>query len=178
MSRAVLSIGSNMGDRLELLTSVRDDLADHLLAVSAVFSTPPWGPVAQDDFDNAVLVVDDPDRSPADWLDTGFALERAAQRTRETRWGPRTLDVDVITASVDGDVVVSDDPVLTLPHPRAHLRAFVLIPWLDADPDATLWTPDGVRAVTDLAAALDPADRDGVRRREVEAWSTTVRGVS
>ncbi|MGU3291792.1 2-amino-4-hydroxy-6-hydroxymethyldihydropteridine diphosphokinase [Williamsia sp. M5A3_1d] len=178
MSRAVLSIGSNMGDRLELLASVRDRVAEHLVAVSAVFSTPPWGPVAQDDFDNAVLVVDDPDRSPADWLETGFTLERAAQRTRETRWGPRTLDVDVITASIDGQVVVSDDPVLTLPHPRAHLRAFVLIPWLDADPGAALWTPAGDRAVADLVDALDPAERDGVRRRDVAGWSTSTRGVS
>ncbi|MGJ0118111.1 2-amino-4-hydroxy-6-hydroxymethyldihydropteridine diphosphokinase [Williamsia sp. MIQD14] len=178
MSRAVLSIGSNMGDRLELLASVREHVAEHLVAVSAVFSTPPWGPVAQDDFDNAVLVVDDPDRSPVDWLETGFALERAAQRSRETRWGPRTLDVDLVTASIDGQVAVSDDPVLTLPHPRAHLRAFVLIPWLDADPGATLRTPDGDRPVTELVDALDPAERDGVRRRDVEQWSTTARGVS
>jgi 2-amino-4-hydroxy-6-hydroxymethyldihydropteridine diphosphokinase len=73
------------------------------------------------------------------------------------RWGPRTLDVDVLAV---GDLV-SDDPTLTLPHPRARERAFVLVPWAEADPEAML--PDGTR-VADLAAALDPGD--GVRRRD------------
>ncbi|GGF21321.1 2-amino-4-hydroxy-6-hydroxymethyldihydropteridine diphosphokinase [Williamsia phyllosphaerae] len=170
MSRAVLSIGSNMGDRLDLLWSVREHFADRLVAASAVYATPPWGPVPQDDFDNAVLIVDDDACGPMDWLNEGFELEAAAARTREQRWGPRTLDVDVVSVSVDGRVEVSDDPVLTLPHPRAHERAFVLIPWLDADPDAQLWTPAGPRSVHDLVAGLDESDRAGVRRRDVPQW--------
>ncbi len=161
-----MSIGSNMGDRDDLLWSVRDHFADRTVAVSEVFVTPPWGPVAQDDFDNAVLVVDADAVEPMDWLRAGFALEDAAQRTRERRWGPRTLDVDVVSVSIGGHIEVSDDPVLTLPHPRAQERAFVLIPWLDADPDAQLWTPSGVRPVRDLVDGLDAADRAGVRRRE------------
>ncbi|MBJ7287625.1 2-amino-4-hydroxy-6-hydroxymethyldihydropteridine diphosphokinase [Williamsia sp.] len=170
MSRAVLSIGSNMGDRLDLLCSVREHFADRLVAASAVYATPPWGPVAQDDFDNAVLVVEDDSCDPMDWLNEGFDLEAAAARTREQRWGPRTLDVDVVSVSVDGRVEVSDDPVLTLPHPRAHQRAFVLIPWLDADPDAQLWTPTGPRSVADLVAGLDDSDRAGVRRQDIPRW--------
>lgn len=173
MSRAVLSIGSNMGDRLDLLWSVRRHFADRLVAASAIYATPPWGPVAQDDFDNAVLIVDDDSCTPMDWLTEGFALEAAAARTREKRWGPRTLDVDVVSVSVDGRVEVSDDPVLTLPHPRAHLRAFVLIPWLDADPDAQLWTPTGARPVGEIIAGLDESDRAGVRRQVVPHWDGT-----
>jgi len=170
VSRAVLSIGANMGDTVAALQAVRDHFGDRVVAASAIHATPPWGPVAQDDFDNAVLVVDADGASPRDWLEEGFVVERAADRTREVRWGPRTLDVDVVTVSVDGRVVVDDDPDLTLPHPRAHLRAFVLIPWLDADPAATLWTADGERAVADLVTTLPADERAGVRRRDVDGW--------
>ncbi|MGW9266045.1 2-amino-4-hydroxy-6-hydroxymethyldihydropteridine diphosphokinase, partial [Gordonia terrae] len=97
------------------------------------------------------------------WLERGFELERAAERTRDIRWGPRTLDVDVITVTDAGGVVVADDPDLTLPHPRAAQRAFVLVPWLEIEPAATLWTPAGVRAVADLVAGLDATERDAVR---------------
>jgi 2-amino-4-hydroxy-6-hydroxymethyldihydropteridine diphosphokinase len=162
-----------MGDTAAALRAVRDHFGERVVAASAIHATPPWGPVAQDDFDNAVLVVDDPGASPRDWLEEGFACERAADRTREVRWGPRTLDVDVVSVTVDGHVVVDDDPDLTLPHPRAHLRAFVLLPWLDADPDAVLWTQAGERRVADLATELPAEDRDGVRRREVAGWTPT-----
>ena len=76
------------------------------------------------------------------------------------RWGPRTLDVDVIAADVDGSPVASDDPTLTLPHPRAVERAFVLVPWLEAEPGATL----AGSLLRDLLRALDPADVSAVRR--------------
>ena len=82
---------------------------------------------------------------------------------REQRWGPRTLDVDLVTCHDDGREVISSDPDLTLPHPRAHLRAFVLVPWLALDPDATLTTMRGPQRVDTLLADLDDADRDGVR---------------
>ncbi|MGZ8177194.1 2-amino-4-hydroxy-6-hydroxymethyldihydropteridine diphosphokinase [Williamsia sp. SKLECPSW1] len=171
MSRAVLSIGANIGDTVTTLLGVREHFADRVVAASAIHATPPWGPVAQDDFDNAVLVVEDPAASPRDWLEEGFACERAADRRREVRWGPRTLDVDVVSVSVDGRVVVDDDPELTLPHPRAAVRAFVLIPWLDADPAAVLWTSAGERRVDDLVAALPADERSGVRRRDVAGWT-------
>jgi len=159
--RAVLSIGGNQGDALELLRGVVDAAAaDGILrAASSVYATPPWGGVEQDDFLNAALLVEHPG-TPADVLEWGFARERAAGRTREVRWGPRTLDVDVVAADVDGETVVSDDPILTLPHSRAAERAFVLVPWLEIDPDARL---AGV-PVTDHLAALDPADVSAVRR--------------
>ncbi|MFE0751668.1 2-amino-4-hydroxy-6-hydroxymethyldihydropteridine diphosphokinase [Gordonia sp. NPDC058843] len=162
MSRAVLSAGSNVGDPTAHLRSVVEGFAGELVAVSQMYSTPPWGGVEQDDFLNITLVVDGPYEA-RQWLERGFELERAADRTREVRWGPRTLDVDVITVSDSGEVVVSDDPDLTLPHPRAAQRAFVLVPWLEIEPDAILWTPDGGRAVSDLVAELDAAERTAVR---------------
>jgi 2-amino-4-hydroxy-6-hydroxymethyldihydropteridine diphosphokinase len=149
MSTAVLSIGSNLGDRLAALRGAVESLRPWLRAVSPVYETAPWGPVPQDDYLNAVLVVEDPDAGPRDWLDRAHAAERRAGRTREVRWGPRTLDVDV----VDVDGRTDDDPTLTLPHPRAAERAFVLLPWRDVRPDAVL---AGVR-VDDLLAALDDA---------------------
>jgi 2-amino-4-hydroxy-6-hydroxymethyldihydropteridine diphosphokinase len=146
MSTAVLSIGSNVGDRLRHLQSAADAMRRWLRAVSPVYETEPWGPVAQDDYLNAVLLVADAEARPADWLDRAQAAERSAGRTRETRWGPRTLDVDVVTV----DDFRSDDPKLTLPHPRAAQRAFVLVPWLAVDLDARL----GERAVRDVLAGL------------------------
>lgn len=156
MSRAVLSVGSNVGDRLAHLQSVLDALGPAVRAVSPVVATPPWGGVEQAEFRNAVLLVDDPARDAAGWLAAGQALEQAAQRRRVVRWGPRTLDVDV----VDCDGLTSDDPVLTLPHPRAHLRAFVLAPWLAVDPGAVLV---GHGPVAEVLAALPAEERDGVR---------------
>ncbi|MEE4025155.1 2-amino-4-hydroxy-6-hydroxymethyldihydropteridine diphosphokinase [Gordonia sp. PKS22-38] len=161
-SRAVLSAGSNVGDRLDHLTTVVERLADDLVATSAVYSTPPWGGVEQDDFYNITLIVEGAKR-PDDWLEICHELEQSADRTREIRWGPRTLDVDVISVSYDGEVVRSDDPDLLLPHPRAVERAFVLVPWLAIDPEAALWTPEGVRPVADLVEHLDADERAGVR---------------
>ncbi|MCR5979133.1 2-amino-4-hydroxy-6-hydroxymethyldihydropteridine diphosphokinase [Gordonia jinghuaiqii] len=162
MSRAVLSAGSNVGDSMAYLRSVVDGFAADLVAVSSVYSTPPWGGVEQDDFLNITLIVDGR-HDARQWLGRCAELERSAERTRDIRWGPRTLDVDVISVADAGSVIVSDDPVLTLPHPRAAQRAFVLIPWLEIEPDATLWTPEGERAVADLVDELDAADRDAVR---------------
>jgi 2-amino-4-hydroxy-6-hydroxymethyldihydropteridine diphosphokinase len=131
---AVLSLGSNLGDRLAALQSAVDAMRPWLRAVSPVYETPPWGPVPQADYLNAVVVVADESAGPREWLTRAQAAENAAGRTRGIRWGPRTLDVDVVAV----DDVVSDDPELTLPHPRAGERAFVLVPWLAADPGATL----------------------------------------
>jgi len=158
MSRAVLSIGSNIDDRLGYLQAAVDGLAEHLVVVSPVFETPPWGPVAQQPFLNAVLILDDPEATPADWLARSQRCEQAAGRTREVRWGPRTLDVDVITV----DDVTSNDPTLTLPHPRAAERAFVLVPWWAADPEAVL---PGHGSVLALMEALPAEEVAAVRMR-------------
>ena len=155
MSRAVLSLGANLGAADAAVRAAIDALGPALVRASALYRTPPWGGVEQDDFVNATVLVDDPARDAAGWLAFAREQEAAAQRVREVRWGPRTLDVDVIVVWDDaGRPVFSDDPELTLPHPRAHQRAFVLIPWLDADPDAQL---PGHGTVDDLLRAL-PAD--------------------
>ena len=162
MTRAVLSLGANLGDRAgtirTALTALKDD---GLVARSTLYETPPWGPVEQPSYLNAVAVARG-DRAARGWLTLAQELEQVAGRTREVRWGPRTLDVDVITVSGDdGAPVLSDDPELTLPHPRAHERAFVLVPWLALDPAAVL---PGHGAVADLVAALDPAEVAAVVR--------------
>ncbi len=160
MSRAVLSLGSNLGDRVAHLAGALADLAAWTVAVSPVYETAPWGGVDQDDFLNLVVVADDPAADdPRTWLERAWACERRAGRVRAERWGPRTLDVDVV--DVDGGERA--DPELVLPHPRAHERAFVLVPWRDVDPDAVL---AGRGRVEDLLAALGPAERAGVRRRD------------
>ncbi|MGQ4619027.1 2-amino-4-hydroxy-6-hydroxymethyldihydropteridine diphosphokinase [Nocardia sp. R7R-8] len=170
MTRAVLSIGSNLGDRLAHLRSVLDGFGHRVLAVSAVYSTPPWGGVPQGDYLNAVVLVEDPAFGCVDWLRRGQELEQAAGRVREVRWGARTLDVDVVwCAELRGGEPVacrSTDPDLILPHPQAHRRAFVLVPWLDVAPDAVLEVDGAPYAVADLVARLDPAERAGVRRTE------------
>ena len=124
---AVLSLGSNLGDRLTYLRLGVEVLAPQ--SVSPVYRTEPIGGVLQDDFLNiVVLCAFDADEA---WRRAQLAEHRAA-RVRGQRWGPRTLDVDVVLA--DGPVPAG----LVLPHPRAHERAYVLAPWLDVDPAAEL----------------------------------------
>ncbi|MFN3003589.1 2-amino-4-hydroxy-6-hydroxymethyldihydropteridine diphosphokinase [Mycolicibacterium wolinskyi] len=167
MSRVVLSIGSNLGDRLARLQSVLDGLGPAVRAVSPVYETAAWGGVEQGPFLNAVLLADDPNLDGHGWLRRGQELEQAAGRVRGQRWGPRTLDVDLVTCH-DGDVeIISRDDGLTLPHPLAHLRAFVLIPWLAVDPDATLTVSGEQRPVQRLLSEIDPAERAGVTRTDL-----------
>jgi 2-amino-4-hydroxy-6-hydroxymethyldihydropteridine diphosphokinase len=155
--RAVLALGSNLGDRRQNLQGAVDGLfaAPGLgfRALSPVYETRPVGGPDQPDYLNAVIAVQTalPARAI---LDRAHRVEDALRRVREVRWGPRTLDVDLI---VVGDEV-SDDPELTLPHPRAHERAFVLAPWRDMEPEAEI---PGRGRVADLLAAIG---LDGVRR--------------
>jgi 2-amino-4-hydroxy-6-hydroxymethyldihydropteridine diphosphokinase len=164
VSRAVLSLGGNLGDRAGTLRTALAALTAHgLVARSVLYETPPWGPVEQPPYLNAIAVVRG-DRDAAGWLALAHELEQAAGRTREVRWGARTLDVDVVTVTADdGTPVLRDDPELTLPHPRAHERAFVLVPWLALDPSATL---PGRGRVADLVAALPADDVAAVARWE------------
>ncbi|MFF9091029.1 2-amino-4-hydroxy-6-hydroxymethyldihydropteridine diphosphokinase [Streptomyces sp. NPDC014991] len=158
---AVVSIGSNLGNRLETLQGAVDALEDtpgvRVKAVSPVYETEPWGvtPGSQPSYFNAVVVLRTT-LPPASLLERAHAVEEAFHRVRDERWGPRTLDVDIV-AYAD---VTSDDPHLTLPHPRAHERAFVLAPWHDVDPQARL---AGRGAVADLLSAVT---REGVEPRE------------
>ena len=163
MTRVVLSIGSNLGDRLARLQSVVDGLGGAVRAVSPVYETDAWGGVEQGPFLNAVVIADDPASDCHQWLRRGQQLEQAAERVRGQRWGPRTLDVDLVTCH-DGDrQVVSRDAELTLPHPHAHLRAFVLIPWLAIEPEAVLTVAGRTTPVARLLEEIDPVERDGVR---------------
>jgi 2-amino-4-hydroxy-6-hydroxymethyldihydropteridine diphosphokinase len=157
--QVVLALGSNLGDRLATLQGAVQELLREpgltLTALSPVYETAPVGGPPQPDYLNAVLIARTT-LTPAALLHRCQQAEQAFHRTRPEVWGPRTLDVDVI---VYGDLV-SDDPVLTLPHPRARERAFVLAPWLDAEPAAEL---TGQGQVAGLLAAVG---RDGVRRRD------------
>ena len=157
VSRAVLSLGSNLGDPLGLLTAAVRSLAPVLRAVSSVYRTPPWGPVRQGDFLNLVAIVSADGVDAGEWWRRCQQLECAAHRERLQRWGPRTLDADVIAVTVtrgDGvtEPVCSDDPELILPHPLAAERAFVLLPWAEIEPEAEL---PGHGRIADLLAGLD-----------------------
>ena len=162
MSTAVLSIGSNLGDRLAHLQSVLDGMAalgSRVVAVSPVYETDAWGGVDQDAFLNAVLIVDDPTCDGLGWLRRGQHIETAAGRVREVHWGPRTLDVDIVCCRDGVTEIRSENTELTLPHPFAAQRAFVLVPWLAADAGAELsGTP-----VAELLARLGDGERAGVR---------------
>ncbi len=159
MTKAVLSLGSNMGDRLAFLRLAVKGFRDVLGKASPVYETAPWGVEDQPDFLNAVLLVSSPSVDEWGWLARGQALEQAAGRVREQRWGPRTLDVDVVTVAG----VTSDHPDLLLPHPGTPTRATVLIPWLAVDPAAEL---PGHGRVADLLATLPEADREAVHERK------------
>jgi 2-amino-4-hydroxy-6-hydroxymethyldihydropteridine diphosphokinase len=166
MTTAVLSIGSNLGDRLAHLQSVVDGMAaagGRIVAVSPVYETDAWGGVDQDAFLNAVLIAEDPACDGRGWLRRGQQLEAAAGRVREVHWGPRTLDVDVICCHDGAIELRSADAELTLPHPFAHQRAFVLVPWLAADADADL----SGAPVGQILDRLDAGERAGVRRTEL-----------
>jgi dihydroneopterin aldolase/2-amino-4-hydroxy-6-hydroxymethyldihydropteridine diphosphokinase len=155
-----LALGSNLGDSATVLQAAVDDLAAlpglRLGAVSAVYRTAPVGGPEQPDYLNAV-VVGETTLDPLALLTATQGVERAHHRVRDVRWGPRTLDVDVIAL---GDEVV-DEPTLQVPHPRAHERAFVLVPWTDADPAAVI---PGRGPVADLVAGVD---RTGVTRTDI-----------
>jgi dihydroneopterin aldolase/2-amino-4-hydroxy-6-hydroxymethyldihydropteridine diphosphokinase len=129
-----------------------------LVALSPVYETVPVGGPPQPEYLNAVLIAETTLPATA-LLHRVQAVEAAFGRVRQEVWGPRTLDVDVI---VYGDVV-SDDPELTLPHPRARERAFVLAPWLDADPDAEIPGQGRVAELLDAAVARN-GGQPGVRR--------------
>jgi 2-amino-4-hydroxy-6-hydroxymethyldihydropteridine diphosphokinase len=155
--RVVLAFGSNLGDRLAYLQAGLDLLAHsvQIAAVSSIYETDPvGGPAEQDPYLNAIA-VGTTRLTPEALLRQCHEAEAAAERIRAERWGPRTLDVDVVAY---GSLRrTAPDPVL--PHPRAHERAFVLLPWAEVDPGAEL---PGFGSVAELAAGVDGS---GVRIR-------------
>ncbi|BCW56829.1 2-amino-4-hydroxy-6-hydroxymethyldihydropteridine diphosphokinase [Paenarthrobacter nicotinovorans] len=157
-TKAILALGSNLGERNDTLSTAVAALVDppevRLLGVSPVVQTKAvGGPEGQPDFLNMVMAVETT-LTPMQLLEHCHRVEQQHHRTREVRWGPRTLDVDIV---VYGDVV-SGDPVLTLPHPRAAERAFVLYPWSLLEPHAQL----NGQGVAELAAVA--ADMPDIRR--------------
>lgn len=156
----VVALGSNLGDRSATLAAAADALRAipgvTLRAVSAPVETDPVGGPEQADYLNAVA-VGVTSLTPGQLLAALHRIEARHGRARVVRWGERTLDLDLIQYGTPGtaDEVRCDDPALLLPHPRAHERAFVLAPWLDADPGAQVRVGETVLAVRDQLATLD-----------------------
>ena len=149
--RAYLGLGSNLGDRAGHLRRAIETLGTSVVRVSPVYETDPvGGPGGQGAYLNLVLEIET-DLTPRQLLGVCHRLEAAAERVRQERWGPRTLDVDIVAA-------FGSAPGLVLPHPLAHERAFVIVPWHDVDPKAHL---PGHGPVAELLAGLDVS---GVRR--------------
>ena len=146
--RAVLALGSNLGDREWTLMSAAEALNEvgEVVAFSSFLDSRAVGGPPQPDYLNAVLILET-QLEPLELLKVCQAIEKIFGRTREVHWGPRTLDIDLITCS---DLVMESDS-LTLPHPRASERHFVLAPWYEIDNDAHL---PGHGAVADLLAKL------------------------
>lgn len=166
--RVVVALGANLGtDPAQTLRDAARRLGQEPglwgLSCSPLFDTDPVGGPAQPAYTNAVLTAR---TSLAPWrvLDRLHRVEQEFDRTREVRWGARTLDLDLIQYGEPGtaDEVVSEDPELLLPHPRAHERGFVLAPWHALDPDARLRVGT---EVLDVAVLLDRVGSAGVRRR-------------
>lgn len=159
LRQVTYSLGSNLGDRLEYLQGATNLLRQtpgmKITGVSSVYETDPVGLTDQPLFLNIVVQAESTLASTV-MLERAHAIEEAFDRVREIAFGPRTIDVDLIAVA---DRVINND-VLTLPHPRAHERAFVLVPWLELEPEAELV---GHGRVADLVADLDTSV---VRRRD------------
>jgi 2-amino-4-hydroxy-6-hydroxymethyldihydropteridine diphosphokinase len=147
---ALIGLGANLGDRLATLQSAARDVAaaDGVRAVraSAVYESPPMGEAARFPFLNAALALETT-RAPRSLLDLGLAIERAHGRVRDVRWGPRTLDIDLLWFMG----ITLNEAGLILPHPGFAQRAFVLRPAADLAPELVL--PDG-RTVAEAVEAL------------------------
>lgn len=160
---AALALGSNLGDRMDYLRAAVDALRRaegvRVDEVSSVYETAPVGTSGQPEYLNAVVLVTT-DLTPRELITLTQHIENVNGRVRLERWGPRTLDVDVLTVGEE----ISDDPVILLPHPRAHDRAFVLLPWSEIDPEGCV---PGHGRVRDLLAALPVEDVEAVRAHRV-----------
>ena len=161
--QAVLAIGSNLGDRIDKLqggvSALEDTPEVTVVAISSVYETDPvGGPDDAGKFLNAVVLLDTT-LTVHTLLDRALAIEDAFGRERSEPGAPRTLDVDVIVVGNR----VADDEQLVLPHPRAHERGFVLVPWLEIDPEGEI---PGKGFVADLIADVDTSTV--VKREDLE----------
>jgi 2-amino-4-hydroxy-6-hydroxymethyldihydropteridine diphosphokinase len=155
--RAYFGIGSNLGDRLAHLQLAVNELAAaagvEVVDVSSVYETAPVGGPEQPDYLNAVVAVDTA-RSARELFALAQSIESTAERVRAVRWGPRTLDVDVLLV---GDERI-DEPDLVVPHPRMSERAFVLVPLADLDPAWRARIPADDDSVRATGLALRPPE--------------------
>ena len=146
--KVVIALGSNIGDRQNNLIGAIEKLKEIISVekVSEFIETDPVGGPEQPKYLNAVLVGDS-NLEPIEVLDACLSIENDFGRVREIHWGPRTLDLDLI---IIGEAQI-DSEKLTLPHPRAHEREFVLEPWLSIDPEGVI---PGKGLISELLAAL------------------------
>lgn len=161
MSTAFLSLGSNMGDRGANLRFALKALTEQEgvepLRGSSIYETSAWGPVAQDNYLNACIELET-SLAPEELLDVCQQIELTAGRSREVRWGPRTLDIDILLY----DDLTMDTPRLTIPHPRMRERLFVLVPLLELEEEVPV-----LGSVAGLLEALPP---QGLIARTEEQW--------
>jgi 2-amino-4-hydroxy-6-hydroxymethyldihydropteridine diphosphokinase len=145
VTRAYVGVGANLGDREATIRAARDALPG-VVAVSELRETDPVGVLDQPPFLNGAVALET-ELAPRELLDTLLAIERELGRERRERWGPRTIDLDLL---LYGDETI-DEPGLTVPHPRLHERRFALEPLLDLDPELAI---PGRGRVTDVLAGL------------------------
>ncbi len=162
MTVAVLGLGGNIGDSRKTLAAALDLLARHpgigVEAVSALYQTPPWGKTDQPPFLNAAVRIET-SLTPRGLLDAVLSVERQLGRERSERWGPRTVDIDILVFGTEA----IDEPGLHIPHPHLIERAFALAPLIDVMPDAEL----SGRPAADW---LKDADRAGMARLAEPEW--------
>lgn len=163
MNEAVIALGGNLGDRVANLIRAREQIAHlgELSASSYLYETPPVGP-PQDHYLNAAVLLKT-ELDPHTLLHRLLSIENAMGRKRSMKWGPRSIDLDLISF---GDEVLHS-PSLTLPHPEAHHRAFVLVPLLDLCPDKLLRSRKSVREWVD---SLNPEALKGIHRVPASGW--------
>ncbi|MFZ1814133.1 MAG: 2-amino-4-hydroxy-6-hydroxymethyldihydropteridine diphosphokinase [Rhizobiaceae bacterium] len=166
--KAWLGLGGNIGDVRSSMNLALDRLdaveGIHILAVSALYATPPWGVVDQPDFLNACVTLETT-LTARELLHECLEAERSLKRERKERWGPRTIDIDIL--AMEGVELRSD--ALTLPHPRMHERAFVLMPLADIAPDLFIFGKT-------VAHWLEGADKQSITRlASGEEWRASRR---
>lgn len=162
MTISYLSIGSNIGDREDYLKKAIEMISriskTRLIKISSFYQTPAWGLTEQQDFLNACLEIST-ELSPYDLLKNLQRIEMDLHRERLVRWGPRTIDIDILTF---GDIIC-EDVNLVIPHPLISKRAFVLVPLLELNPDLII----GNKSIKEMIEVIDVSDIKEYKRNDV-----------